>query len=237
MECSLVQTTAVRAEVSSFHLPRVAALVLSVSAITMSGVAHSDFRPDQFVDVASSAGLDYTGETYGASWGDIDGDRLPDLWVGNHGYRSNGGSGLFRNTGSETFANVTSALAGFRQYVDVHGAAWADFDNDGEQDLYVTTGAREETCLQPDCGNQLFVNDGGSFSDHAAEMGLDYYVARARTPIWFDYNGDGLLDVFVASAPGTGGDFSKLFTNQISSFGDLHDALGGSRHNRFAQLS
>ena len=118
----------------------------------------------QFNEVTSNAGLQYTGESYGASWGDMNGDGWYDLWVGNHGYRGNG-PGLYRNNGDGTFTNVASALVGYRGDSDVHGSAWADFDNDGDQDLYVTTGADKNRCLEPHCGNQLFVNEGGAFED------------------------------------------------------------------------
>jgi hypothetical protein len=124
----------------------------------------------QFKDVTAGAGVRYKGETWGASWGDMNGDGWLDLWVGNHGIRGKG-PGLYRNNKNGTFTNVVSALAGYRGDTDVHSAAWSDFDNDGDQDLFITTGGLDGRCLEPQCGNQLFVNENGRFHDLAVSMG------------------------------------------------------------------
>lgn len=189
----------------------------------------------QFKDVTARAGVRYKGETWGASWGDMNGDGWLDLWVGNHGIRGKGAR-LYRNNKNGTFTNVASALAGYRGDSDVHSAAWSDLDNDGDQDLFVTTGGLDGRCLEPQCGNQLFVNENGRFQDLAVSMGLDDYTGRERTPLWFDYNNDGRLDVFVGAYP-MDGTFSKLFTNQTTGFENQHGDLTKHTSNFFAQLS
>ena len=101
---------------------------------------------------------------------------------------------LFHNNGDGTFTDVTEhagvAGAGYGM-----GAAIGDYDNDGRPDLFLANVN----------GNQLFHNNGdGTFTDVTAKAGLSggLYNGRKMWSIaagWFDYNNDGLLDLFVAN--------------------------------------
>ena len=70
----------------------------------------------------------------GAAVGDVDGDGWDDLYV----TRYDASDLLYRNQGDGTFEDV-SVAAGFVAVLPTNGAAFADVDNDGDQDLYVTT--------------------------------------------------------------------------------------------------
>jgi hypothetical protein len=71
------------------------------------------------------------------------------------------------------------------------GIAAADFDNDGDVDIYVPTSGGKR--------NLLYVNQGGGeFVERARELGVASIVA-GRTALWFDYDGDRLLDLVVAN--------------------------------------
>src|SRR5207244_2913062 len=75
------------------------------------------------------------------------------------------------------------------------GATFADYDNDGSADLFVTTTRG---------GNVLFHNRGdGTFEDVTATAGLSH-VGHSQTPVFFDYDDDGFLDLFVPSMVGRG---------------------------------
>ena len=144
-----------------------------------------------FEDVTPSSGLEaYVGMTHGAAWGDFDGDGLPDLYVTNHLNQAQ----LFRNMGKGRFADVSQEffapgdLGG-----DKHGAAWADFDNDGRQDLVQLTGAKQGVGAEP---KRLFLNQGTKFEDMAVALGAVNPEGRTRMPLWFDFNRDGRLDLF-----------------------------------------
>lgn len=137
-----------------------------------------------FEEVTLPAGVSYQGESYGAAWGDFDSDGWPDLWVGNHVADPS----LFRNNRDGTFSNIASNVWP-RIGGDTHGASWADFDADGDQDLLELVGG-----LAP---NNLFVNEGGFFREMAADYGLAMPGARSRTPVWVDWNRDGQLDLIV----------------------------------------
>ncbi|HEY6373619.1 MAG TPA: VCBS repeat-containing protein, partial [Candidatus Sulfotelmatobacter sp.] len=117
---------------------------------------------------------------------DVDGDGLYDIYFVNQV----GGNELWKNLGGGKFRNITQeagvALAG---RISV-AAAFADIDNDGDQDLFVTTVRG---------GNALFENDGhGHFRDITQEAGLSL-IAHSSGAFFFDYDNDGLLDLLVCN--------------------------------------
>jgi hypothetical protein len=101
---------------------------------------------------------------------------------------------LYRNNGDLTFTDVTEA-AGVRGEAYAMGVATADYDNDGDVDLYVAGVDR----------NQLFRNNGdGTFTDVTRQAGVTGKHPTlgklwAITAGWLDYNRDGRLDLFVSN--------------------------------------
>ena len=122
----------------------------------------------------------------GLAVADVDGDGLYDIYFVNQV----GGNELWKNLGGGKFKNITQeAGVGLPGRVSV-GAAFADVDNDGSQDLFVTTVRG---------GNVLFKNDGhGHFHDVTEEAGLGL-VAHSSGAFFFDYDNDGLLDLLVCN--------------------------------------
>ena len=181
-----------------------------------------------FIDVAVERGVD---NKYalgrGASWGDYDNDGDMDLIVSN--LPSSGGTKippttLFKNllieTGSANFRNATIESNLFRADVKEDreiggigntgaGVAWADYDNDGDLDLYWK-------CADYDIDNALFRNNGdGTFTDVTEEAGAGIIdlVAEAGSqgsPNWTDVNQDGWIDLLVTNE----GSEKILFLNQ-----------------------
>jgi enediyne biosynthesis protein E4 len=117
---------------------------------------------------------------------DVDGDGLYDIYFVNQV----GGNELWKNLGGGKFENITKeAGVGLPGRVSV-GAAFADIDNGGNQDLFVTT-VRD--------GDVLFENDGhGHFKDITREAGLGL-IAHSSGAFFFDYDNDGLLDLLVCN--------------------------------------
>lgn len=147
----------------------------------------------EFEDVTETSGISYSGGSWGSAWGNLNEDDWPDLWTTNHGIIPN----LYLNNGNGTFTDVT-LLVGFNfKRADIHGSSWADYDNDGDQDLIVLSGAQ---LGEGEGSNFLFVNNNGTLQNKASILELDYPLGRGRTPLWFDYDKDGLLDVILANA-------------------------------------
>ena len=122
----------------------------------------------------------------GVTVADVDGDGLLDLYfVGQLG-----GNQLWRNLGKGKFENVTTrAGVGLEDRICV-GAAFADIDNDGKPDLFVTT---------VKMGNAMFRNlGGGRFEDISSKSGLDY-KGHSSGAVFFDFDKDGLLDLFLVN--------------------------------------
>ncbi|HMJ85338.1 MAG TPA: FG-GAP-like repeat-containing protein, partial [Vicinamibacterales bacterium] len=118
---------------------------------------------------------------------DVDGDGRLDLYFANQA----GKNGLYRNLGGGRFEDITAragVAVGDRASV---GAAFADIDNDGDPDLFVTA-VRE--------GNILFRNDGGGkFTNITTQAGVEGTKGHSSGAVFFDYDGDGLLDLFVTN--------------------------------------
>jgi hypothetical protein len=167
-----------------------------------------------FANVAPSVGLLRTGEEVrAAAWGDYDGDGDPDLFIATKGrkflYRND--RGRFVEVGRP--AGIDSAGSSARQ------AVWIDHDLDGDLDLFVANRSG---------ANMLFRNDGGRFSDIAADLGLAD-TRRSVGACWFDMDEDGDFDLFVANQDG---DTDAVFRNDRGRFSDIAPALGMDRPGR-----
>ena len=170
-------------------------------------VAAQPAPPLRLVDVTREAGLAFThdngafGKKYlpetlgsGAVFFDFDNDGQQDLllvngtsWPGQADQPSR--SRLYRNRGGGTFDDVT-ATAGLDAGIYGMGAAAADFDNDGWQDVLITAVGQ----------NRLFKNTGkGRFVDVTAKSGLGGRPGFSTSALWFDYDRDGQLDLLVCN--------------------------------------
>lgn len=93
--------------------------------------------------------------------------------------------------------------------------AWADYDQDGDLDLFV--GMRYGP-------NRLYRNDGGSFTDVAPDLGIAD-AEDTRAAAWGDYDGDGDLDLYVGY-PVEAGTPNRLYRNDGGSFTDVAGDIG-----------
>ena len=148
-----------------------------------------------FTDVTTGSGIAREfGPALGVSTADFNGDGWIDIYVTNDGQPNqlwiNQRNGTFRNTGLLSGTAISAhgkAKAGM-------GVDAADFDNDGDEDLFVTNLTGE--------GNDLYVNDGsGLFEEQGARSGLGA-ASRGYTGFgtaWFDIENDGLLDTLTVN--------------------------------------
>lgn len=182
---------------SRFSLGPVKHLRLLVAAGMVAASAQADGI--RFAEVTAQAGIDYVGQSWGASWGDFNGDGLPDLWVSNHFARDV----LYLNNGDGTFRDISAQVASdAARRGDAHGGAWGDFDNDGDQDLFILQGGIGPKSPRYGFPNKLRVNEDGRFVDRAQELGIGLPRMQGRTPIWLDLDRDGLLDIIPSAKSG-----------------------------------
>ena len=172
----------------------------------------------KFEDVTEKSGLAHPGWGMGVCTADVDGDGWEDVYV-----TALGGSHLYHNNHDGTFADVTAA-AGVGVPGWPAGCGFADYDHDGRLDLFVSRYVkidlahlpefgRDKTCqyrgIAVQCGPRglpgesdvLFHNDGnGHFTDVSEKAGVSdprgYFGLGVA---WFDANGDGWPDLYVAN--------------------------------------
>lgn len=169
-----------------------------------------------FQDVTERAGVRGEGYSMGVAAGDFDNDGSTDLYV--TGVNSNI---LYRNRGDGRFVDVTAAagvpgtIGGAKPWSV--GAAWLDYDNDGDLDLFVVnyldwSPAKNQLCgvegKRLSCSpthyerlpNLLYRNQGdGTFVDVSKASGVAAHLGYGMSLAVADADGDGFIDVFVAN--------------------------------------
>jgi len=181
-------------------------------------VLYRNNRDGTFSDVTDKARVGDVGWGMGCAVGDFNNDGFDDLYV-----TSIGPDHLFKNSGNGTFTDVTQK-AGVSDPRFSTGAAFLDYDNDGRLDLFVTnyvgfdinhlpTFGEGPTCQfkgvpvqcgprgLPGAGDSLFHNNGdGTFTDVSKKAGVaDSRGYYGLDVVGSDFDGDGLIDIFVAN--------------------------------------
>jgi hypothetical protein len=156
----------------------------------------SDYDIKRFPDVAAGLGLDVDGLAGGVVMDDFDNDGFLDLMVSAWGFTGRDQLRVFRNNGDGTFTERTEQ-AGLKGLVSGLNLRQGDYNNDGFVDILVLRGA----WLGPE-GHypfSLLRNNGDfTFTDVTEQAGLLHFKPT-QSAAWFDYNGDGWLDIFVAN--------------------------------------
>ncbi|MDP4199744.1 MAG: FG-GAP-like repeat-containing protein [Bacteroidota bacterium] len=166
--------------------------------------------PATLVDVATQVGL-ASGSAHvladRVSVADWNGDGWDDIAIG---------SMFFQNKGDGTFQDVSSKIN-----IAASSTVWGDFDNDGLIDCYAINGGT---------GDKLFKNNGdGTFTDVTAHSALMNPYPTV-TPIWFDYDHDGWLDLYIANGRSVDAQGNETYhpqklwhNNQNGTFTDVSD--------------
>ena len=167
--------------------------------------------------VVNDASRTYKGVHYdhgnGVSIADVDNDGHYDIYFVNQ----IGANHLYKNLGNGKFQDITTAAGVAIDDRVCVTASFADIDNDGDQDLYVTA-VRD--------GNLLFENDGnGKFTDISESSGLNY-AGHSSAAVFFDFDRDGLLDVFLSNP----GKYTMNVRGDDGSYIGFEDAFFG--HNK-----
>lgn len=157
---------------------------------------HINAGDGRFVERTAEAGL--RGQTGGLNLvhadydddGDADVLVLRGAWLSVHGRHPNS---LLRNDGDGSFTDVTRK-AGLLSFHPTQTADWADFDGDGDLDLFI--GNESDERQKSPC--ELYANDGdGTFTETAAAVGLDV-EGFVKGVAWGDVDNDGRPDLFLS---------------------------------------
>ncbi len=131
-----------------------------------------------------------TGGNYGSVWIDYDNDHDIDMFIAKCGGSEERSSDqLYTNNGDGTFTE-NGAVSGLRDSMQTWSSAWADYDNDGDMDVFVgaSTGS-----------HKLKRNNGdGTFTDVTAGSGYENFTPTSIENICFDFNNDGYVDILGA---------------------------------------
>jgi len=164
-----------------------------------------------FKDMTEESGVGALGNNHSVAFGDYNGDGFLDIYIVRGNWEPNI---LYRNNGDMTFADVTW-LAGVGDSGYGYHGMFGDYDNDGDLDIYV---------VNSNSPNVLYQNNGnGIFTDVAQQAGVAN-GGDGRGAIFFDYDNDGFLDIYVTN---TYDQANVLFRNDhYGSFIDVTEEAG-----------
>jgi hypothetical protein len=183
-------------------------------------------------------------DTKGLAWGDYNNDGFPDFFV-------TSGSGVpkphktllyHNNSGTFSAHDEVAQSVGVVSDANTWDAAWGDYDNDGNLDLFVTVAAGVGDPLGTNNACLLFHNlgpDGNgnyTFEEVALPAGVQLEDNMAssshKTAVWVDYDNDGFLDLMVKDGTGIGTDTSE--TGKMHLFKNI---IPNTASNRFLKVN
>lgn len=174
------------------------------------GVSFADFDNDGWDDLtyASESGVDIyffknvegvfnlvtfngisnTNKAKQVIWVDYDNDGDKDLFV----TALEGKNSFYINDGEMNFTDISSIIGIFQTDLFSYGASFGDIDNDGDLDLFISN-------RSPEDHNYLYRNDSGTYVDITSASGILLDGELSFCSIFFDYDKDGLLDLYVSN--------------------------------------
>ena len=146
----------------------------------------------------------------GVGIGDFDNDGLEDIFFAANLLDDK----IYKNLGNFEFEDKTKMSGIINNGSWSTGVTVADVNNDGLLDIYVSCELYDDAPVLR--RNKLYINQGSfKFKESASEWGVDV-DRRTRHSVFFDYNNDGLLDLYLLNHPPNTGNFSPFFGKDMS---------------------
>ena len=146
----------------------------------------------------------------GVGIGDFDNDGLEDIFFAANLLDDK----IYKNLGNLEFEDKTKMSGIINNGSWSTGVTVADVNNDGLLDIYVSCELYDDAPVLR--RNKLYINQGSfKFKESASEWGVDV-DRRTRHSVFFDYNKDGLLDLYLLNHPPNTGNFSPFFGKDMS---------------------
>ncbi|HEY6228641.1 MAG TPA: VCBS repeat-containing protein, partial [Verrucomicrobiae bacterium] len=141
-----------------------------------------------FTRVTTEKIITLAADSTGVSWTDYDGDGYLDVFVSTF---ETPRFFLYRNNHDESFSLMDVVITSPTDLMQAEGCIWADFDNDGDPDLFISVGLG---------GNDLlYRNDGNGVFTKLTNIPPTQSGGNSRGCAWADYDNDGWVDLFVAN--------------------------------------
>jgi enediyne biosynthesis protein E4 len=183
----------------------------------------NNYPKKSFTYVEEEAGMDLRINAMAAAVGDYDNNGFLDYFITNIKFNRF----MVTQGAGKPYQDLSKEL-GMSMFTISWGANWADFDQDGDLDLFVANGDLNPNCVP--MGNFLFENMGGKFQDNARIAGVNDY-GMGRGSVVFDYDNDGDMDLLVINQKPIKDypmpSMTKLFRNDSTHGNWLKVALAG----------
>jgi len=186
------------------------------NAAGQNNILYENTGSGSFTKITAGPIVSDGGDSYGCSWGDYDNDGHVDIFIANGGGENNF---LYKNMGSGNFIKITTGPI-VTEGGDSRGCSWADYDSDGDLDLFVANGGEN---------NFLYENKGGGNFEKITTGPIVTDGGGSKGGSWGDNDNDGDPDLFVTnSGDGEnnflyenmgGGNFIKITSGPIVSDG------------------
>ena len=189
-------------------------LDLFIGAMTGNSILYRNNGDGTFSDVTVQSGIVTDGGLQGGAWNDVNNDGWIDLYVG----RLTESNYFFKNNGDGTFTDIAPNLNADGPLIGglVMGLGFFDYDNDGDDDLFITQDNNRGNIL-------LRKEESGSFTDISISAGVNLPVMGMGVAFG-DYNRDGWQDVYTSNLY----ENSLLQNSPQGHFVDMADSAGVS---------
>tara|TARA_B100000787_G_scaffold169824_1_gene162416 strand:- start:20487 stop:22127 length:1641 start_codon:yes stop_codon:yes gene_type:complete len=165
-------------------------------------------------DLVTLNGISNTFKIKQVIWVDYDNDGDNDFFV----TAVEGINKFYRNEGNMIFTDISSTVGLFQTDLFTYGASFADIDNDGDLDVFISN-------RDPLNHNYLYRNDSGIFTDITGSSGISLEGQLSFCAIFFDYNKDGFQDIYVSNDKTE--NINRLYKNSgDGSFEDVSEYSG-----------